>query len=240
MYVSIDRDKLRFLHKHEDIQVVCNLAHIEAPHVTLCVTSYDGPSFLSDYTDMELTMLYRNTTGHDHTSHSGGALRAVLAEIADRLPTSDVNKFELDRQAASIPEDNAEPFRYVKGSNKVGKPAELFPLRAERNPDEDAVAAAAKLRAPQRSAPAANTSAAPTPAPRPQRPAAAPRQGGVRAVIWEVADSMWEKEGRPTGKAEILSLRKRMMDVLESDHGVKRTSSSNELGQWQKARVVAG
>lgn len=238
MYLSIDRDNLKFLHKHPDVTVVCNLVHIEAPHVAICVTPYDIPSFLGDFTDMELKMLYRNTTGHDHTGHSGSALRAILAELAERLPTTDVNAFEVDRQAACIPEDSAEPMQYVRGATRPGKPGELFPLRAERNPDEDVVAAAAKLRAPQRPAPVANSSTAPAPAARPQRAPASPRQGGVRGTIWEVADAMWEKEGKPTTKAEVLALRKRMMEVLESDHGVKRTSSSNELGQWQKARVA--
>ena len=236
MYVSIDCDNMRFLHKHHDVTVVCNLVHIEAPHVVICVTPYDIPSFLEDFTDMELLMLYRNTTGHDHTSHSGSALRAVLAELAERLPVTDVNAFEVERQAAFIPEGNEEPMKYVRGATRPGKPAELFPLQAQRNPDEDVVAAA-KLRAPQRPAPVANSSAAPAPAARPQRPAAPPRKGGVRGTIWEVADSMWEKEGKPTAKAEVLALRKRMMEVLETDHGVKRTSSSNELGNWQKARI---
>lgn len=237
MYVSIDRENLKFLHKHEDVHVVCNLVHIEAPNVPICVTHYSG-HFLSDFTDMELKMLYRNTTSSDHTSHSGNALRAVLADPADRLPVSDVNKFELDRQAASIPEDNGEPLKYVKGATRPGKVAELFPLTAPKNPDEDKLAASASVRPLQRPASAAPTAAPAAPQTRPQRAPAAPRQGGVRAVIWEVADSLWEREGKPTGKAEVLALRKRMMDLLESDHGVKRTSSSSELGQWQKARVT--
>lgn len=239
MYVSIDRENLKFLHKHEDIHVVCNLVHIEAPHIAICIMAYDSDVFLSDYTGMELAMLYKNTSGHDHSGRSNSALRAILAEMAERLPTSDVNKFELDRQAASIPEDNDQPFRYVKGATRPGKPlAELFPLRADRNADEDAVAASAKQRPAQRTATVASTNTPAAPVTRPQRAPAAPRQGGVRAVIWDVADGMWEKEGKPTGKAEVLSLRKRVMDVLESDHAVKRTSSSNELGQWQKARLT--
>lgn len=239
MYVSIDRENLKFLHKHADLHVVCNLVHIEAPNIAICIVDHDSDAFLSDYTGMELAMLYKNTSGHDHTGRSDSALRALLAELAGRLPTSDVNKFELDRQAASIPEDNDQPLKYVKGATRPGKaPAELFPLKAERNSDEDAIAARAKQRAPQRPASVASTPAPASAAARPQRAPAAPRQGGVRAVIWEVADSMWEKEDKPTGKAEVLSLRKRVMDVLESDHAVKRTSSSNELGQWQKARLT--
>lgn len=238
MYVSIDRENLKFLHKHDDLHVVCNLVHIEAPNVAICIVDHDSDAFLSDYTGMELAMLYKNTSGHDHTGRPDSSLRVLLAELAERLPKSDVNKFELDRQAAYLPEDNDQPLKYVKGSTRPGKAlGELFPLMVERNKDEDSVVARAAQRTPQRSASVANTLAPASVVSRAARPQRAPSQGGVRAVIWEVADSMWEKEGKPTGKAEVLSLRKRVMDVLESDHAVKRTSSSNELGQWQKARV---
>jgi len=59
----------------------------------------------------------------------------------------------------------------------------------------------------------------------------------VREKIWAVADRMWEEAGRPTDKSKVLALRKQIMDTLEQD-GVKRTSSSNELGNWQKARIA--
>ena len=242
MYVSIDRENLRFLHKHEDVHVVCNLVHIEAPHVAISIEPYDTRHFLSNWTDMEMTMLYRNTTGVDHTGRHGEALRALLAELAERLPVSDVNKFELDRQAAYIAEDNSEPMRYVKGATRPGVAAELFPLTAPKNENEDAVIPVRKLYAPQRPA-QAKTSARPTVTPGPtakpaQRAQSVPKAGGVRATIWEVADKLWEQAGKPTAKSEVLALRKRMMDVLETDYEVKRTSSSNELGQWQKSRVV--
>lgn len=63
------------------------------------------------------------------------------------------------------------------------------------------------------------------------------RSSGVRDKIWEVADRMWEEAGKPTDKRAVLALRKCMMDALERQD-VKRTSSSNELGNWQKARIA--
>lgn len=237
MYVSIDLENLIFLHKHEDVMVVCNLVHIEAPHVEVCISSCCGQTFLSNFTEMELRALYCNTTNADKVSYSAKELRAILVDIAERLPVADVVKFELDRQAELVPEGSIDPLKYVKGATRSGKPAELFPLQASRSPNEEKIAASAARAAVQ---PAARKERAPTPALpqlRAQQVPATPRQGGVRAIVWEVADALWEKEGKPTNKQQVLTLRKRMMCILESEHGVKRTSSSNELGQWQKSRL---
>lgn len=60
---------------------------------------------------------------------------------------------------------------------------------------------------------------------------------GNKAIIWEIADTMWEAAGKPFDKPVVLALRKTMMNELEFTHGIKKTSSSNELGSWMKTRV---
>lgn len=247
MYVSIDRDNMRFLHKHEDHRVVAELAHIEAPHVSLLVTPYDHSSFLRDFTDMELKMLYRNTTGVDHTGFNGDALRAIIQELADRLPVSDVVKSEVEHQASLLQDGDHDRYKYVKGSNRPARQNDLFeptPLTATRNDNEEVIAAAVRLRPAAPRASGASTVAPASSAARPARPAAAPRAAtgaprasGVREKIWAVADRMWEEAGKPIEKSTVLALRKDIMNALEQD-GVKRTSSSNELGNWQKARIA--
>lgn len=62
------------------------------------------------------------------------------------------------------------------------------------------------------------------------------RVANVAAVIYEVADAMWEAAGKPTEAKAVLKLRKEMMNELES-RGVKRTTSSSTLGAWQKDRT---
>lgn len=62
------------------------------------------------------------------------------------------------------------------------------------------------------------------------------RASGVRAIIWDHADKVWSAAGSPSDKATVLALRKQMMAELENQ-GVKRTSSSNELGNWMKTRI---
>lgn len=236
MYVSIDLNGLRFLHKHSDVKTVCNLVHIECPDLDVAVTPCDISGFVSDLTMLELAMLYRNTTGHDHSAANSASLRGVLADLGQRLPCTDADPFEAEQQAAKLSGQHS-PHKYVRGAYTPGKVLELFPLTAERNPDEANVPA---LQPVTLRTPSAPTVAPVTPRSHPvpaQRAAPTASRGGGRAVIWEVADSMWEKAGKPTSKDQVLALRKRIMDVLESDKGVKRTSASSELGQWQKARI---
>lgn len=61
---------------------------------------------------------------------------------------------------------------------------------------------------------------------------------GNKAVIWAVADAMWEAYGKPMNVERILPLRREMMTELETKHGIKRTSSSTALGEWQKVRLA--
>lgn len=56
----------------------------------------------------------------------------------------------------------------------------------------------------------------------------------VKDQIHGIANEMWNAAGRPTDITVLRKLRKTMMDVLEQQ-GVKRTSASTELGQWQKS-----
>lgn len=64
----------------------------------------------------------------------------------------------------------------------------------------------------------------------------APRTGN-RAVIWEVADRMWNEAGSPLDVPRVLELRKAIMTELDAVNGIKKTTSSTALGDWQKARL---
>jgi hypothetical protein len=48
---------------------------------------------------------------------------------------------------------------------------------------------------------------------------------------------MWEAAGKPMDKDTVLALRKEMMQVLETEHSIKKTTSSTALGDWMKQRV---
>jgi len=81
--------------------------------------------------------------------------------------------------------------------------------------------------------PAANTVALAKPKVAPAGPAT-----GNRLIIWKVADSLWEAAGKPFDIPTVLALRRQIMNVLETEHEVKRTTSSTALGQWQKERIA--
>ena len=70
---------------------------------------------------------------------------------------------------------------------------------------------------------------APAPAPR------QPRATNVKQIIHNVANRIWEDAGRPSTVKEVLVLRKAIMNHLERNLGVKRTTASSELGNWQKS-----
>lgn len=89
-------------------------------------------------------------------------------------------------------------------------------------------------------APAAQAGAGPAPvaaaATVPARVPSAPR-GGNRVTIFEVADRMWNEAGSPRDLSIVLPLRKTIMAELEANHGIKKTTSSTALGEWQKLRL---
>jgi len=55
----------------------------------------------------------------------------------------------------------------------------------------------------------------------------------VKSQIHGLANEMWKAAGAPTDVKVLRKLRKVMMDVMEQQ-GIKRTTASTELGQWQK------
>lgn len=80
-----------------------------------------------------------------------------------------------------------------------------------------------------RDRPVANTVA-------PAKTPSAPRSGN-RVTIFEVADRMWNEAGSPKEAHVVLQLRKTIMAELEANHGIKKTTSSTALGEWQKLRL---
>jgi len=71
------------------------------------------------------------------------------------------------------------------------------------------------------------------PAPKPIRLPNASR-GSVGPLIHRVATEMWEAAGSPKDIPAILTLRQTIMKTLNDEHKIKTSTSSNELGRWQK------
>ena len=225
MYVLIDRDAPVFRHAHPDHSVISGLAHIEVAHCAVAIYDVHGDHDFISFTDLELKLLYQNTTGQKFEGYSRPHLSKAILALARTLPASDVNAFEVEQQARKITMEDSGFYRYAKGAYKAARTQELFlpPALTAPVPAEGAAPA-----------PGPDQRVAPTVAP--AKVPAAPK-GGNRATIFAVADSMWEQAGSPKDASTVLTLRKTIMAALESEHGIKKTTSSTALGDWQKVRL---
>jgi len=223
MYVSLDMQNMRIVHKHSSVNAVCGLVHIELPDVAVNVCPIDMT--VKHKTDMEIKMLFRSCFPGQADHMPVAEMKSKILQFAEEFPVTDLDELEVKRQADSIRDGDKKAYKYVKGSFRASRPAELF-----ADATGDAVRASATV-------PASSAARPVRPAAAPRAATGAPRASGVREKIWAVADRMWEEAGKPTEKSTVLALRKDIMNALEQD-GVKRTSSSNELGNWQKARIA--
>lgn len=245
MYVLIDRDNMRFFAKHDDHLVLSYLAEIELAHVAVFICPGDEPRDFNQFTDLELRLLYKHTTGSDHSNAHRPGLLAACASLAQQLPTrTPLNKFELEVQSKALSNDDTGRYLYAPGASRAQRMPDLFEpqmLTCQQGWSAEQLAEFAK-RAPQPAAAPAATSTPATqrsPAARPAAGAGAvPAQprGGGKAVIWAHMDQLWEKAGKPMDVKIVLGLRKVCMDELEALNLAKRTSASSELGNWMKAR----
>lgn len=223
MYVSLDMQNMRIVHKHSSVNAVCGLVHIEPPDVAVNVCPIDMT--VKHKTDLEIKLLFRSCFPGQADHMPVSDMKSKILQFAEEFPVTDLDELEVKRQADSIRDGDKKAYKYVKGSFRASRPAELF-----ADATGDAVRASATV-------PASSAARPVRPAAAPRAATGAPRASGVREKIWAVADRMWEEAGKPTEKSTVLALRKDIMNALEQD-GVKRTSSSNELGNWQKARIA--
>lgn len=243
MYVLIDRQQMAITHKHADRAVLAALAWIECTNAAATIAIGQIRPWL-EFTPLELQKIYESATGHKLQGYAD-QLASVVMEAARRMPETDAVLEEAQAQMRCVMDGDKSSFRYVRGAMKPEEVVGLFtadPLTVERNEAAEQVAHVRHQpihpTAPSWGATAGDPGAGGTnAAPRAPRAPSAPRSGGTRDTIFAVADKLWEEAGKPTNLQEILKLRKQMMNVLEMEHQIKKTTSSNTLGDWQKARV---
>lgn len=242
MFVSIDMDTLEFVHVHPDYETLSAIAWLEMPDRSVTIENTEREHFLVKMTPLELRMLYRNTTAEDITGTPDIVVREMLATVVEtQLKPVFAHLTELQAQIEAVEDDlyAGIQWKYALGARRPAKQEELFPLPQRSRPLDVITAQQAAQRAPQRRKERSATPARVAPANAPQRPTVPKqRMSSVRPTIWAVADAMWQEAGSPKDKAVVLELRKKMMAVLESEKGIKRTSSSNELGNWMKERLT--
>jgi hypothetical protein len=238
MYILIDRGQMAITHKHADRRVLAHLSWIECTNagLTMSLTSIRP---LQDFTTSELKLIYKNATGAELKGYANSLAQAVL-DVAKRMPETDAVYEEVAAQAALVQDGDKSHFKYCKGAMKPESVLGLYEPDAISVPRMEAEEArAASGYAGPAFTPAGPASLPPgvPPLPREQRAPAAPRTGGTRDTIFKVADEMWAAAGSPTALPTVLGLRKQIMQTLESDHAIKKTTSSTALGDWQKSRL---
>lgn len=249
MYISIDRDKTRFMHKHADFTTVCELDYIgQVIKRTDVEPITEGTQFLTHWTEYELRLLYHKSVTGDNVKeprcpHAGVILRAVLLEMAQRLPVTDADPAEASAQAAWIEErlnkgEDVAEYQYVRGSKTPGRKGSLFAHNACAilPPEEAAKVAHARITAQatrasalaQAQASAAAQAAISAPAqPKPARSSAGAPRSGVCKLIWEALDAQVKLAN---GIVPERSFIKR----LAEERGWNASTASVQYAAWRK------
>jgi hypothetical protein len=246
MRVAFDMTHYRVvgLHWHQDI--LHGLVYLECGNVKdVLFADTESPYFLAGVKPLQMQHLFNNITGETKNLTFDEARAAVLVAVETMKPML-VDDQELDKQIVAVEKQlTGKPgeipfFRYHLGG-RVPKVADSQFVRTVVRDDKQRYAAQA---AAQRLQP---LPAALPYTPRPAgtvgqktgvlRATGAEPTGGVAGQVWETADAMWKAAGSPKDVKVVLALRMEMMKVLETEHDVKRTTSSNTLGQWMKARL---
>lgn len=243
-YVLVDKGQSAIVHKHPDRTVLGQLAWIECMNAAATIPLGTPKLWADTFTAQELKRIYEHATGVTLNAY-GTSLAQACHDMALRLPDSVVNAAEVRAQYLTVMDGDKHTYQYRPGAQTPEQfsPREFepTPLKATRNEAEEKRAQAYQpnYNSGAPAAPAGGTGGA-NPfvhVPPPPRAPGAPRTGGVREIVFKVADDLWEKAGKPSDLKAVLELRKSMMSVLEAEHGVKRTTSSTTLGAWQKERI---
>lgn len=247
MYVAIDIDKMRVVGVHRVQDILHGLMQLEAANVkNLRFENSDSEYFLAGLKVLQMQLLFTSVTGEQGLALTHMERRALITVAINAMKPMLVDDQELDKQISAVENQlklgpGKVPFyRYALGSRTPKTVEDVFVRGMQLTDDlRSAAKGAAQRLLPM---PAAGVPAAPVAGTVRQktgvpRPAGGEPTGGVAGEIWMVADKMWKEAGSPPDTKTVLALRMTMMVVLETEHDIKRTTASNTLGQWMKARL---
>lgn len=125
MHVLIDKERCMFLAKHNNPTALTELSWLEAPDLACGVYQCDDAFGLDWLTDLELKLIYKNTTQLEYKGYGRNALLAVIHELVTRMPIKDMNAYEVHMQALRTLEPGIA-YGYVKGSMEPKRISELW------------------------------------------------------------------------------------------------------------------
>jgi hypothetical protein len=236
MNVLIDRERMVILAKHRKMNVLSCLAWLTYPNamttIVVCSNKVD-----SNLTDMELKFLCQNTTelANDDIARmtTRSTLERMVLHLVESVPEFECNEIELRNQADKIKEENMDTYCYVPGSRSPCVKPDIFSdfVKVDRKTlnfdysSENLVHE--KLSVINRSI--TDVKAAQT--------KQTVSGGRVKDTIWEVADKIFSSGQHVASVEGLKKLRAQAMLILEQEHEIKRTTSSTELGNWQKNKI---
>lgn len=243
MFVSVDMDKLVFLHKHHDHDTLSGLAFLEAPDRTVSIESTQIGNFLKGMSRLDLCLLYKNTTTGFLVHQETGILRWQLGQLVESMKPTLALLDEVQTQVAAVEDDlhKGAAYKYVLGAKVPAKGQELFPLQAKPLSEKVLETVAAKIEAappippappvrPTRVAPEQAAKAAPT-----------ERKGGpkvaVRPIVRAACDKAWEAAGQPSDKAQLKAMTTLLIPALEAD-GYHPTTIRIKISEWIKEKAL--
>lgn len=235
-YILIDMDGMKVIAKHPNFAVLSELGVIMCSESQIVLPLEDYA--LEKFTDLEFQLLYINLTGNKAgILYGDNAARKVLLDYLNEIPETELSPYEVSKQCDWCLENDMQgQCTYVPGSNVPSKEQTLWdgfkvPAKSERESAIVSGEVETSFTAPVQPAFEALEETAVTRRVNSDQPAA-PRTGSVRDTIWTKADELWLAAGSPMDKPAVLKVRREVMNVLEAE-GIKKTSSSNELGKWQ-------
>ncbi len=261
MFVSIDMDNLVFLHKHHEHETVSALSFLEAADRSIRVDTCDRQRFLHGVSDLDLRMLYKNTTGATLAPADTATLRHQLADAVSLMAATPAQCAEVTMQVEAVEARlyEGECFKYARGAKVPAQPVELFPLKARPLSEKELAEAQQRARVaittykprlsgeprkpwePELPVHAPIAQPAPTPqetAPEPDRVTSVVRTAkpSVRPIVRSAADAAWEAAGKPTDAASLKELCKGIIPALEAQ-GYHPTTIRIKLSEWTKEHV---
>lgn len=240
MYILIDGDNMRALAKHPNWQRLHDYGILTCSECSI-VLPLDADEIKKEFDDVQLQLLYINTTGNmDGATYARNVVSRILVYYFNKMQETQIGENSDPQANWAIENDRQGSCLYsVTGVHPTVHDGDAphFKTLPDKT-GESAIEAGAPVTVTPGTQPAwrpgRDTSG--TTAPSSGERSTAPRASGTRDVIFEVADNMWEAAGKPTDPKVVLALRKEIMNALEQQ-GVKRNTSSNTLGAWQKERI---
>lgn len=248
MYIAVDKQKMRIIYKHTKMKVLTDLTWLEYPEVAVGIHSAAVENDFSRYTDMEVRMLYQNTTQEATKGLTRSQMVTTLLRIVESLPDVLVNERELHHQCRAVGEREKTRYLYSPGMAHPQIMSKLFErpfITVTRGENEQFLCATQRLYL--HTAPVQHTAPQPVPAAAPStenrtasvaaaRPAVCaapassndvkrPKPGTICASLWDLFDEL-AAAGNELNAKDLLGHK----DV----EGINPSTLRTQLGHWKK------